>query len=276
MNETSFFDVHKTFVRGVTARDIANPLASFDGDYDAGQARQALEESNLEVAGVRKKGFVAGYILKNDLGEGRCGDYILPFRDELILSDGAPLTELILALNKFPFVFIRILGQVGGITTRGDLHDPPVRMWLFGMITAFEIRLLNLIKERFPDGGWEEYLSPARVGKAYELQSERHRRGQTVGLMECLQFADKAQIAVRDEALRTVLGIESRRRGDQVIKNLGQLRNNLAHSQDIALLDWETIVELSQNLERFMERGIGRNISMNSGDIERPKDEHDV
>jgi hypothetical protein len=193
----------------------------------------------------------------------------------MILQDGAALTDLILGLNKFPFVFVRILGQVGGIATRGDLHDPPVRMWLFGMITALEIRILNLIRERFPNGGWEAYLSPARVGKAYELQSERQRRGQTASLVECLQFADKAQIAVRDEALRAALGVQSRRRGDQVIKNLGQLRNNLAHSQDIALLDWETIVEISQNLVRFMERGIGRNITLNSGDIERPKDGED-
>ena len=75
--------------------------------------------------------------------------------------------------------------------------------------------------------------------------------------MDCLQFSDKAQIIVRDTELRQQIGFVSRRRGEEVIKNLEKLRNNLAHAQDIVSLDWETIVGISENLETVIRIGSG-------------------
>jgi len=111
------------------------------------------------------------------------------------------------------------------------------------------MRFLDLIELRFQDEGWQKYLSNQRLEKALTLQAERQRRNQDPRLLDCLQFSDKAQIVVRDEVLRNQIGFTSRRRGDEVIKNLEKLRNNLAHAQDIVALDWETIVALSENLE---------------------------
>ena len=50
-------------------------------------------------------------------------------------------------------------------------------------------------------------------------------------------------------------GILSRRRGDEVIKSLERLRNNLAHTQDIIAFDWQTIVAIVENLERLVAFG---------------------
>ena len=57
---------------------------------------------------------------------------------------------------------------------------------------------------------------------------------------------------MRDESLRSQAGILSRRRGDEVTKNLERLRNNLAHTQDIIAFDWQTIVAIVENLERLV------------------------
>jgi hypothetical protein len=73
-----------------------------------------------------------------------------------------------------------------------------------------------------------------------------------------LQYSDKAQIVIRDEELRQQLGFSSRRQGDQAIKNLEKLRNNLAHAQNIVSLDWQTIVGLSENLEDVVQIGTGQ------------------
>jgi len=131
--------------------------------------------------------------------------------------------------------------------------DPPVRMWLFGLITLIEMRFLTLIERRFPEDGWQQYLSNKRLVKAAALQEERRRRKQDPQLLDCLQFSDKAQIVIRDEQLRGQIGFQSRRQAEQAIKNLEKLRNNLAHAQDIVSLDWGTIVNLSENLERVIE-----------------------
>ncbi len=110
---------------------------------------------------------------------------------------------------------------------------------------------------RFSDESWARYISPARLEKARQLQEERRRRSQDARLLDCLQFSDKAQIVVRDETLRSQAGFASRRRGDEVIKSLERLRNNLAHTQDIIAFDWQTIVAIVENLEKLVAFGAG-------------------
>ena len=159
-----------------------------------------------------------------------------------VLGDNAPIIEAIRTLQDRPVAFVRILGEVGGLVTRTDLQDPPVRMWLFGLLTAIEMRFQTLIQQRFTDESWMQYVSPARVEKARLLLEERQRRNQSPTLIDCLQFSDKLQIIARDERLRDQVGFVSRaRRADAAGKVLEALRNNLAHSQDIIASDWDTI-----------------------------------
>ena len=62
------------------------------------------------------------------------------------------------------------------------------------------------------------------------------------------------RIVLRDEALRTRAGFVSRSRGEQTVTQLESLRNNLAHSQDIVGSNWDTIVKLTENLDKFVGR----------------------
>jgi CBS domain-containing protein len=258
MKRNSYYDIDKIFLRGLTVRDIAEPLPSFDSQTPVEQVRSAMKHHHIQVAGIREEGFVAGYLELAELGEtGPCGQYCHPIEEAKILSESAHLSDLVIALNQVPYLFVNFLGEISGIVTRTDLDDPPVRMWLFGLITLIELRFLILIERRFEGDGWQKYLSNSRLEKAAALQAERRRRNQDPRLLDCLQFSDKAQIIVRDENLRKQIGFASRRRGSEVIKNLEKLRNNLAHAQDIVSLDWETIVGISENLETVIRIGSG-------------------
>ena len=168
----------------------------------------------------------------------------------MVLLYSAPLVELIKTLRDARWALVRILGEVSGIVTRADLQDPPVRMWLFGLITATEMRFRRLIEQHFVDECWAQYLSETRVGKARAMLEERRHRSQDPALNDCLQFSDQGQIIARDASLRAEAGFVSRRRADKVVKRLEALRNNLAHSQDIVDSDWDTILALAENLER--------------------------
>jgi hypothetical protein len=257
VKNSSYFDIQKTFLLGLRARDIAEPLKSFDAEAPAERVKSILRGRNISIAGIRQAGEVVGYIQEQELEPtGTCQEYGHPLEEGLVLEDSALMTELVKGLNQSPFVFIKLLGSVGGIVTRQDLTDPPVRMWLFGMITSIELRFLMLISQHYEDDSWMQYLSPSRIGKAIELQQERLRRNQEASLLDCLQFSDKAQIVARNETLRQQAGFISRRRADEVIKLLERLRNNLAHSQDIVAMDWDTIVAISENLERLIERSV--------------------
>ncbi len=253
MQHNSYYDIDHILLRSLTVRDIAEPLPSFDAGSPAALVRAALEGHHLQIAGVREDGFITGYLVVDELGEGPCGLFCHPINEAKILSANAHLSELVLALDQVPYFFVTFLGEISGIVTRADLDDPPVRMWLFGLITLIEMRFLTLIERRFPGDGWQQHLSEKRIEKAASLQEERRRRKQDPALLDCLQFSDKAQIVIRDEQLRAQIGFQSRRQAEQAIKNLEKLRNNLAHAQDIVSLDWQTIVNLSENLEAVIE-----------------------
>ena len=99
---------------------------------------------------------------------------------------------------------------------------------------------------------WKQYLSESRLQKAEALLEERKRRNQNLELIDCLQISDKGQIIARNEEIRCLTRMQSRRHAEQAIKMLESLRNNLAHSQDIISCDWGIIVELCKDMERVI------------------------
>jgi hypothetical protein len=119
-------------------------------------------------------------------------------------------------------------------------------MWLFGIVTLVEMRFAELIERHCPADGWKKYLSEARLQKAESLLAERGRRNQTVQLFDRLQLSDKGQIIARNEEVRRRTVFASRSQAEEVVKRLEQLRNNLAHAQDILTSDWNTIIQLCE------------------------------
>jgi hypothetical protein len=259
MKYPSTYDADRIFLRNLVARDIAEPLPSFDNNLPAEEARTALLEARQSVAGVRNKGWVTGYLIADELGEGICANYTHPLDEAVVLADSTPLLDLTRALKEREWVLMRVLGEVSGIVTKDDLQDPPVRMWLFGMITVIELRFQKMIEEHFQAEEWVKHISPSRLEKARLMLEERRRRNQDSALVECLQFSDKAQIIARDERLRQQAGFASRHRADEGIKRMERLRNNLAHSQSIVDTDWEVIAGISDHLQRFFELGYFHN-----------------
>lgn len=252
-NSSAVESLRHVFHEGFSVNDIAEPLVSFDASADAGETRAFMADRGYEVVGVREEGVVVGYLEQSALSDGSCSQHVIAFDEPNVLMGRAPLADVVLRLQETPRLFVAILGRVGGIVTRTDLQKPPVRMWLFGMVTLIEMRFSRLIEQRCPDNTWQQFLSEKRVQKAEELLAERTRRNQQIDLLDCIQFSDKGQIIARNPELRGRTRFESRRQIEQSFKGLERLRNNLAHSQDIIHSDWEIIVQLSENLDRVLE-----------------------
>jgi len=241
--------LRNVFLENFSAADIAEPLASFDAGTPAAEVLAAMTRRAYKVAGVRCDGTICGYVRLEELAGGLCGDIRHPFGDQDVVSASTAFPELVMRLNDRPRLFVNLLGQVGGIVTKTDLQKPPVRMWLFGMITIIEMGLTRLIQATYPHGEWTQYLSDGRLQKAAALLEERRRRNHDLDLLDCLQFSDRGQIVLRNEELRNLAGFRSRSRGEQTVKELEALRNNLAHSQDIITSDWDIIVKLTEYLD---------------------------
>jgi len=253
MNETGQESVRRVFTEGFSVRDIAEPLVSFDDVMSASDARAAMRQSDFDVAGLRQAGLVSGYVEQSALASGICRDHARSFDKAKVVQASASLSDVVCGLADAPRLFVKLLGTVGGVVTKSDLGKPPVRMWLFGMVTLIEMRFSRLIEQYCPGDSWQRFLSDARVQKAEELLAERARRNQRVTVLDCIQFSDKGQIIARNEEIRRLTQFESRRRVEQVFKEVERLRNNLAHSQDIITSDWQIIVQLTENLDRIIE-----------------------
>ncbi len=244
--------VRRVFVEGFSVRDIASPLLSMDSQTPAADVAAMMHDGTFEVMGVRENGLIQGYVDRSNLADGCCGDVMARFQREQVLTDSASLSDVVMGLSDAPRLFISFLGSIAGIVTRSDLQKPPVRMWLFGMITIVEMRFGSLIESHLPGDSWKEHLSAGRLSKAESLLEERRRRNQDLDLLDCLQFSDKGHIIARHEPIRRQTVFESRRKMEEVVKELEALRNNLAHSQDIIKCNWDIILRLTENLERVI------------------------
>ncbi|MHC4206613.1 MAG: HD domain-containing protein, partial [Planctomycetota bacterium] len=65
-------------------------------------------------------------------------------------------------LDRSKYCFVSVLGNVGGVITRSDIQKPPVRMWLFGMITILEMFISRLLKAKYQDSSWQTEVKSVR------------------------------------------------------------------------------------------------------------------
>ena len=239
------------FLNDFTARDLAEPLPSFDETATSAAILAAMTTQRLEIVGVRKAGSMAGWLRASDLQDPSQPLRVRQFDSSSVIVETASLHDVVQKLSVESCLFVRAFGEVSGVIRTCDMQKPPMRMWLFGLVTITELRVTRMIDEVFPQGAWQQYLSEGRLQMAKELQSERRRRHQHPSLLECLQLADKGQIVARDENLRRQTRFSSRRAVESFVNGLQDLRNNLAHAQDISG-DWDVIRDLATNLHRII------------------------
>ena len=236
-----------------TARDIAEPLFSFDLDSDCDDVGKVMKHHRQDVASIRVKGTVQGYVRYSGLKAGECADGMRHFTSDQVITGDSTLADVIHVLTRHDFCFVSMLGEVVGVICRDDVNKPVVRMWLFGLITMIEIRLVQMIRKEYPEDSWQSVISEDRFMKAKAMQEERLRRNHHCSLIDCLQLSDKARVAMETPKLLTAFGFESKRSAKQTIKSLESLRNNLSHAQDIVTHDWAQIARLSQRMEEFSQ-----------------------
>ena len=239
----------RLFMEAFAARDILEPLRSFDVETIDRLPPGAGPWADVAIVGVRERGETTGYLLRDDMAEGQ------PLRvrgidwRQLVALD-ASLADMIHVLTHFNCCFVELDGAVVGVVGRSDIEKPVVRMWLFGIIILIETEIVDMIRARWPAGSWAANVPEARLEKARQLQGERVRRGLPADLLDCLQFSDKCKLSVQVREFVDAGGFGSANAAKKVIKDLENLRNNLAHGQEIASRDWPQIVRLARRMQQ--------------------------
>jgi len=207
-----------------------------------------MSDRDYDVVGVRRDGLVVGYVKRMDLSDGTLANHLVKFSSDNIIDESTQLIDILKQMRKTTRLFVLIFGQIGGIVTRGDIQKTPLRMWLFGLISMIEMQLLRIIREHCPNDTWKTFLAPARLKKAQELLSDRRKRNEAIDLADCLQFCDKREVILKCDKLKIAEGFDLH----STLKEIEQLRDNLAHAQDIIPGNWPKIVDIAEDSERLL------------------------
>ena len=250
--KSSLRDLCQVFDRSVSVRYIAASFVSFDAQRQTSDVWAFMEAKDFDIVGVRQNGSVVGYVHRADLREGTLEQYVRPIDEQFLLDDWSPMLVALELLARFPHVFVVVMGEICGIIVKGDLQKAPVRMWLFGVLSLLEMQFLRLIRTAYPQDTWKGLISENRLAKVEILLQERKHRNEAIDLADCLQFADKRTIVLKSESLRHALGFPSKDKGEELLKALEHLRDELAHAQDIITGRWPQLVEFAQTAEQLL------------------------
>lgn len=261
--KSSLSDLRHFFSHTITVRDIAEPLASFDADQEGKDVRAVLEKRNFDVAGVRHEGVTVGFARRTEIADGKLRLSMHDFADGSVVPETAPLSVVVGSLGGHDPAFVTILGRVGAIVSRGDLQKAPVRMWLFSMVSLIEMQLVRVIREHHPNDSWLPFVGPARVEAAERRHRDRRKRNEETQLIDCLQLCDKRDILVKSTVLREAVLSGSRVETRNLLTEVEELRNDLAHANDIIRGRWPGMIDLVARMEALlgaMERAGARKL----------------
>ncbi|WP_155759979.1 hypothetical protein [Vibrio natriegens] len=104
-----------------------------------------------------------------DLKDGVIEQYRLDINIDLVISDSTPLASLLNVLQSNDFLFVNHGAKVIGIITKADLNKPPVRVYVFGMLSLFEMHLNSWIRHYYPESSWQPEIKEKRLNKALEV-----------------------------------------------------------------------------------------------------------
>jgi hypothetical protein len=242
----------------IGARSILEPIQCCPAGAPATKMRELLGRRGFDVAGVMNDpaGPVIGFVIAKELSEGSVENHKKPLSAEHLISDATSIADLLRVLRAKERAFVLVGPEVKGIVTLADLNKPPIRVYLFGLVSLLEMHLRFWIRNAYPDCCWKERLSKKRVEYAINLHAERQKLNQQIDLLDCLQVCDLSDLLLKNEKLWKRLGIESKGKGERFLRESEKLRDRLAHSQQdlVEGTTWPELIDLVEKMEALVHR----------------------
>jgi hypothetical protein len=267
-------ELRKTLDESLLVRHISTRMETCRGEQRAVDVRAYKEGRNFDLIGLLDGDRISRYVARELLKEhGTCGDHGLRIEPTEIVASTTPLVGFLPLMKTRGHLFVLEGTRLEGIVTCADLQKPPVRMLLFGLVSLLEMFLLALVRRHCPEEALRSTLKPSRLEEANKLYEERRRRNEEIDLADCLQICDK-----RDLVLKRVrhqdLGFVSKTAAERLFKDAENLRNRLAHSQDLVLgTSWKDVIELAESIDDFLRRNEAMIEASTSGacsDVQKP------
>lgn len=244
--------LHKRFKRDITVEYIAEKLiccSKSDKNYKK-KAKNYMKKSNINILGLRENNLTSKYITVE-------GDEIdIEITD--VTPKTTPIIDILHTMRIKSRLFILEDNKVIGIVTRNDLLKTPGRILFCGLFDLLKMQFTYLIQCYYPNNSWQEKISPHRLKKAKDLLEIRKPKNKNLNLLNCLQFSDKIDLILKNPKLLEILGdigIENKFEGETLIEHAQNLRNQLAHDQNIRRgTSWPNIIDTIEKIEKLSSK----------------------
>jgi CBS domain-containing protein len=251
---TRFSSLQKIFMDNVTVKDVYEPLLCCKEHDDAVQAQETLKQRGFNIAGVMNElGEVVGYVETDTLVDNAVSVHTKKITIDQVISDSTPLAQLLNIFREREFAYVNHGSKIVGIITKADINKPPVRVYLFGTLSLFEMHVNTWIKHFYPNDSWFIEIKDVRIDKAKEVYEKRKGKNQDLTLLDCIQLADKREILSKSLDFLKQFGFD-KKSFVELLKRAEKIRNELVHSQDsiISNLEWSAFVDVLDHVECFL------------------------
>lgn len=253
---TRISEIRKLFESDISAAVIFEPVMSCPAEAPAEEMREQLKTHEFDVAGVKRhaNGELIGFVRQSDLEAGTVEEHLCRLEECHLIADSTPLADTIRILSEKEFQFVLVGATVQGIVVTADLNKPPVRIFLFGLVSLLEMHMSFWIRSIYDERAWQDSLGDQRLQAAIKQFEERKARNSEITLLSCLQFCDKRDLFLGSEEIRERLGIGNRKAANRMLTKAENLRNHLAHSQDdlAAEVSWAEIAATTEEIEQLL------------------------
>lgn len=254
--KNSYSSLRYLFENDLTVNHIAEEITAINITDSIGQAKYIMREKGFDILGIKENGSVIGYVRKNDLNEeSTLGTVTRTFQTGEIVSETTSLIETLFLLKETERIFVLEGNNINKLVTRADIQKVPVRLLLFGLISLLEMNFSSIIRTYLPNDSWKKYLSETRLKKAEILFEDRKRKNQEIDLCDCLQFCDKREIILSDKGLFSLFEFESKNKGKESLRELEDLRDHIAHAQDLMnSFGFNKLIDLVEKMEFLLSK----------------------
>ncbi len=251
---TTFKELQNIFIDNITTKFIYEPVYCCRLNDPGLEVRETLVLRDFDVIGViDENDNVIGYALRKELTNGSISKFIRKIELGKMTADSTPILELMNILHINDYSFVLESNKVVGIVTRADINKPIVRIYIFGIISLFELHLNFWINEYYNNDSWKKLITEQRLEETIEIYKLRKGNNEELTLLECAQFSDKKEILSQTENFRNQFDF-SKGGFEKLLRSAESIRNELAHSQNsiIANLEWNRFVYTISRVETFL------------------------
>jgi len=252
---TTFAEMQQIFIDNITTKLIYEPLACCRINDNVKEVKTTMNAREFDTIGViDEKDKKLGYIKYNEITGSKIANFTIPFTIQDIISDSTPISDLLDLLEEKEQLYVIVKNSIEGIVTRADINKPIIRIYLFGIISLFELHLNFWITQYYPEEVWRNLISNERFEKAKLLYELRKGNNSQLSLLECLQLCDKKSILVTTDKFMNQFTF-TKSSFKKLLENCETLRNEIAHSQNsiILNLEWKSFVMTIASLKKFLD-----------------------